>query len=154
PRWRWGLLLLLETARLLLWCPVYESHMIGNHIQAGALLAVVFVGAGFHTTAHGDLLFRALLDDVCEVFSVTTDNCHRVPGSAPLLESLRLRIEPAMRLSSSKTDSWSVVLRQLQTANLTNTCPKTYLRQLLVLLTLCCTIPANTDPSSFLLILR
>src|SRR5690625_3051246 len=128
--------------------------MIGNHIQAGALLAVVFVGAGFHTTAHGDLLFRVFLDDVCEVFSVTTEHSNRIPRCSSVLPLLRLLIEPTMRLSSTKREARFTILTELQTANLTNICPKTDLCQLLVLLNLCCTIPANTDPCFFLLILR
>src|SRR5699024_10892618 len=101
-RWRWGLLLLLETARLLLWCPVYESHMICHHIQAGALLAVVLISAGLLSTRHHDLLLSAFLDDVCEVFCLTTEHSNRIPRCACVLPLLRLLIEPPMRLSSTK----------------------------------------------------
>src|SRR5690625_1480620 len=128
--------------------------MIGNHIQAGALLAVVLISAGFHTTRNAHLLLRAFLNNVCEVFRVPTKHCHRVPGSARILELLRLLIETPMRLSSTETESWFAVLRELQPSDFSDICPKTDLCQLLVLLKLCCTIPANTDPWFFLLILR
>src|SRR5699024_640678 len=128
--------------------------MIGNHIQAGALLAVVLVGAGLLTARHAHLLLRAFLNNVCEVFRVPTEHCHSVPGSARILELLRLLIETPVRLSSTETESWFAVLRELQPSDFADTCSKTYLRQLLVLLNLCCTIPANTDPWFFLLILR
>src|SRR5699024_6563823 len=154
PRWRWGLLLLLETARLLLWCPVDDPNMIGNHIQAGALLAVVLISAGLLTTRHAHLLLRAFLNNVCEVFRVPTKHCHRVPGSARILELLRLLIETPVRLSSAKRKTRLTILRELQPSDFSDICSKTYLRQLLVLLNLCCTIPANTDPWFFLLILR
>lgn len=91
---------LLEATRLLLWCPVYESHMIGYHVQAFALFAVVFIGAGFHATRNGDLLFRAFLDNVCEVFRVPTEHGDAVPCGASVFPLLRLLIEPTMRLSS------------------------------------------------------
>src|SRR5699024_5803688 len=149
-----GLLLLLETARLLLWCPVDDANMIGNHIQAGALLAVVLISAGFLTTRNAHLLLRAFLNNVCEVFRVPTKHCHRVPGISRILELLRLLIETPVRLSSTETESWFAVLRELQPSDFADICSKTDLCQLLVLLNLCCTIPANTDPWFFLLILR
>src|SRR5699024_2784232 len=153
PRWWWGLLL-LEAARLLLWCPVYESHMICHHVQAGALLAVVLISAGLLTARHGHLLFSVLLDDVREVFSMTPEHCHRVPGRARILPLLSLLIEPAMRLSSTKRKTRLAILRELQASDFADICSKTDLCQFLVLLNLCCTIPANTDPCFFLLILR
>src|SRR5690625_3536623 len=128
--------------------------MICHHVKAGALLAVVFISAGLLTVRHANLLLSVLLDDVCEVFRVPTEHCHRVPGSARILELLRLLIETPVRLSSTETESWFAVLRELQPSDFADICSKTYLRQLLVLLNLCCTIPANTDPWFFLLILR
>src|SRR5699024_8705576 len=154
PRWRWGLLLLLEAARLLLWCPVDDPNMICHHVKAGALLAVVLISAGVHTTRNAHLLLRAFLNDVCEVFRVPTKHCHRVPGRARILELLRWLMDAAGRLSSAKTESWFAVLRELQPSDFADICSKTDLCQLLVLLNLCCTIPANTDPWFFLLILR
>src|SRR5699024_12877685 len=126
--------------------------MVSNHVQTFALFAVVLIGAGFHATRHGDLLFRAFLDDVCEVFRVPTEHGDVVPGRARVFPLLRLLIEPAMRLSSAKTESRLTVLRELKSPYFADICSKTYLRQLLVLLNLCCTIPANTDPCFFLLI--
>src|SRR5699024_4577984 len=126
--------------------------MVSNHVQTFALFAVVLIGAGFHATRHGDLLFRAFLDDVCEVFRVPTEHCHRVPGRARILPLLSLLIEPAMRLSSTKRKTRLAILRELQPSDFADICSKTDLCQLLVLLNLCCTIPANTDPCFFLLI--
>src|SRR5699024_624074 len=139
---------------LLLWCPVYESHMICHHVKAGALLAVVLISAGLLTARNAHLLLRAFLNNVCEVFRVPTKRCHRVPGSARILELLRLLIETQLRLSSAKTVSWFAVLRELQPSDFADICSSADLCQLLVLLNLCCTIPANTDPCLFLLILR
>src|SRR5699024_2927897 len=119
-----------------------------------SLFAVVLISAGFHTTRNAHLLLRAFLNNVCEVFRVPTKHGDRIPRCSSVLPLLRLLIEPTMRLSSTKREARLTVLRELQTANLTNICSKTYLRQLLVLLNLCCTIPANTDPWFFLLILR
>src|SRR5690625_5814435 len=98
--------------------------MIGNHIQAGALLAVVFVGAGFHTTAHGDLLFIVLLDDVCEVFSVTTEHSNRIPRCACVLPLLGLLIEAPVRLSSTKREARFTILRELKSPYFADICFK------------------------------
>src|SRR5699024_2170974 len=128
--------------------------MVSYHVKAGSLFTVVLISAGLLTARHAHLLFSVLLDDVREVFSVPTTHCHRVPGSARILELLRLLIETPVRLSSAKTESWFAVLRELQPSDFADICSKTDLCQLLVLLNLCCTIPANTDPWFFLLILR
>src|SRR5699024_6507428 len=139
--------------RLLLWCPVDESYMVSYHVKAGSLFTVVFISASLLTARHAHLLFSVLLDDVCEVFRVPTEHGDVVPGRARILELLRLLIETPVRLSSTETESWFAVLRELQPSYFADICSKTYLRQLPVLLNLCCTIPANTDPWFFLLIL-
>ena len=46
--WRWlppRTLRLLELTTLLLWCPVYESHMVSYHVKAGSLFTVVLISA-------------------------------------------------------------------------------------------------------------
>src|SRR5699024_90837 len=128
--------------------------MVSYHVKAGSLFTVVFISASLLTARHAHLLFSVLLDDVREVFRMLTEHCHRVPGRARILPLLSLLIEPAMRLSSTKRKTRLAILRELQPSDFADICSKTDLCQLLVLLNLCCTIPANTDPCFFLLILR
>src|SRR5699024_12495372 len=121
-----------------------------NRVLSSSVLSV----AALLPASHALLLSSLLVDDVREFFCLTTEHSNRIPRCACVPPLLGLLIEAPVRLSSTKREARFTILTELQTANLTNICSKTYLRQLLVLLNLCCTIPANTDPWFFLLILR